>query len=252
LISFGGVGASNALYVDSIEVRGVLTNCISGLDYISVPSHISYDFGKYLAINTNLVIYFAQAYWNGYSIAEAIESASLEGGNGGNPNGTVVPGRLRWVPTYAGFYSSTNLVAGGVTNTVNAALAASADIDSNGSGYESGGVWYPTYNNSDPASHIFVPSELNFSFTTTNKPSRRSLLTWNTFPYATNYVYYTSSLLTNNWSLFTNFTSTEVFGPAYPVSVLDATDTNASRDIRFYRVEVAPLSADEWLLNPPQ
>ena len=259
LIKFGGAGSSNALYVDALEVRGVLTNGVNAA-YISGGSGISYDFSKYLAINTNLVIYFAQAYWNGYSIAEAIENASLEGGNGGNTNlqvlstnlyglvttnVVVVPGRLRWVPGYAGYFSSTNIVVAGVTNAVNAALAESGDIDSNGSGVNG----YPTYNNSDPATHFFEPQELNFALTLTNQPSRRLVLTWNTIPFATNYVYYTSSLLTNNWTLFTNFTSTSGFGPAYPVTV---SDTNLTQGIRFYQVKLQPLSADSWLLNPPQ
>jgi hypothetical protein len=259
LIKFGGAGSSNALYVDALEVRGVLTNGVNAA-YISGGSGISYDFSKYLAINTNLVIYFAQAYWNGYSIAEAIENASLEGGNGGNTNlqvlstnlyglvttnVVVVPGRLRWVPGYAGYFSSTNIVVAGVTNAVNAALAESGDIDSNGSGVNG----YPTYNNSDPATHFFEPQELNFALTLTHQPSRRLVLTWNTIPFATNYVYYTSSLLTNNWTLFTNFTSTSGFGPAYPVTV---SDTNLTQGIRFYQVKLQPLSADSWLLNPPQ
>jgi len=90
---------------------------------------------------------------------------------------------------------------------------------------------------------------LNFALTLTNQPSRRLVLTWNTIPFATNYVYYTSSLLTNNWTLFTNFTSTSGFGPAYPVTV---SDTNLTQGIRFYQVKLQPLSADSWLLNPPQ
>jgi hypothetical protein len=248
-IQFGGTGVSNALYVDALEVRGLLTNCVNAEpnntpNTVSVPSGISYDFSQYLAINTNLVIYFAQAYWNGNSIAESIETASLEGGNGGIIRNGVVqaPGRLRWVPSYAGFFSSTNIVVAGMTNAVNAALAESGDIDSNGSGSDG----YPTYNNSDPATHIFVPQLLDFMVTVTNQPSRRSVLTWNTIPFATNYVSYATNLLTPaaDWAVYTNFPSISAYGSSYPVSVFD---TNITHGTRFYKVVVEPMSVDSWL-----
>ena len=68
------------------------------------------------------------------------------------------------------------------------------------------------------------------------------MLTWDTIPFGTNYVYYASNLLTNNWLLYTNFPSTNVAGPSYPVTV---TDTNILRGIRFYKVLVQP-----WLTYP--
>jgi hypothetical protein len=220
---FNGTGTNNALYVDCLELTGELSYGITN----------SYDFSKYLSVNTNLVIYFAQALYNGVSIAERINNASLTGGKNGasTNNGVVTPGRLLWVPGYAGYFSSTNLVIGGVTNSFNAALAASHDYDSNGNG---------TPNNQD-ATPFFVPQLMNFTLTITNQPSRRSVLTFNTVPYATNYVTYTTNLLSGIWLPFTNFASTTVTGPAYPVSVFD---TNATRGVRFYRVQVNP-----WLLN---
>jgi hypothetical protein len=252
-INFGGAGTGNALYVDSLEIRGFFTNRVS-----APAGQISYDLAPRLVINPNLTIYFAQAIWHGLSIAESIENASLEGGNGGNPrlpvystnavvstvrgvtgtnwvvstNYVAVPGRLRWVPTYAGYYSSTNVVVAGGTNTVNIALATSTDLDSDGDG---------TYNAfENPA--FFEPEDLNFTLAVTNLPSARTVLTWNTVPFATNYVYYTPSLATNQWELLTSFASTNVTGPAYPVTVMD---TNVTRGLRFYRVAVSP-----WLLNP--
>jgi len=226
LITFtGATGTSNALYVDSLEFRDTLTNGI----------YASYNFTNWLALNTNITIYFAQAFVDGVSIAEKINEASLYSGeNGGSvSNGVVVkPGRLRWVPTYAGYFSSTNFVVDGVTNTYNAALAESPDIDSNGNGLA---------NAYDP-SPFFVPQEINFALTLTNTPAKAALLTWDTVPLATNYVYYATSLLSNNWSLYTNFLSSNVTGPAYPVFV---TDTNILKGIRFYKVTVAP-----WLTYP--
>jgi hypothetical protein len=226
LITFTGTtGTSNALYVDSLEFRDSLTNGI----------YNSYNFTNWLALNTNITIYFAQAYVDGVSVAEKINEASVYSGeNGGSvSNGVVVrPGRLRWVPAYAGYFSSTNFVVDGVTNTYNAALAQSPDIDSNGNGLA---------NAYDP-SPFFTPQQLNFSLALTNSPRPEALLTWDTIPLATNYVYFTSSLLTNRWTLFTNFTSTSVTGQAYPVTVAD---TNVLRGIRFYKVTVAP-----WLTYP--
>lgn len=259
-ITFRGAGSSNnALYVDCLEFRGALTNGVTGSNNVS---DISYDFSKYLAINTNLVIYFAQAYWNGFSIAENIERAStlnvttVAAARGVGANGSiisnisnnavvVVPGRLRWVPSYAGYFSSTNLVIDGVTNAVNAALAASRDIDSNGNG----GAFGPTYNNQNPALQFFEPQEMNFNITLTNLPVRQRLLSWNTVPYATNVVYVSTNLLNPNWQVFFSSTNGGPAGPYYPVSVAD---TNTSAAVRFYQVVVQPLSAESWLVNPPQ
>jgi len=189
-----------------------------------------------VALNPNITIYFAQATANGVSVAEKINKASLYSGkNGGtvDAHGNVTsPGRLRWVPTYAGHFSSTNIVVNGVTNTVNAALAQSPDIDSNGNGIA---------NAFDP-NPFFTSAQINFGLTITNQPSRQAVLTWDTVPLATNFVYYTSNLLTGPWQLFTNFSSVSATGPAYPVTV---TDTNILKGIRFYKVMVSP-----WLTYP--
>ena len=60
LITFKGAGTSNAIYVDSLEFRDYLTNGINN----------NFDCTAELAINTNLVIYFAQATVNGISVAK--------------------------------------------------------------------------------------------------------------------------------------------------------------------------------------
>ena len=174
-----------------------------------------------------------------------VSDAAIARGVGANgsiiSNGVVaVPGRLRWVPTYAGYYSSTNLVIAGVTNAVNAALAASRDIDSNGNGNAFG----PTYNNQNPALQFFEPQQMNFNITATNRPVRQRLLTWNTIPYATNVVYVTTNLLNPNWQVFFTSTNAGPAGPYYPVTV---SDTNNSAAVRFYKVVVEPLSAEAWL-----
>jgi hypothetical protein len=180
---FNGAGSNNALYVDELvledfSTQGNATN--------------SYNF-PWLQINTNMMIYFAQAILtNGISVARLIDQASLAGANGG--------GRLRWIYSYAGYYSSTNLTytnADGTvsTNTVNAALAQDTQIDSDGDGIP---------NASDPTPFL-LPSETKFTATVTNLPPKSVKVQWAAIPNATNYIYFKTNLLSPNWLAFTNF-----------------------------------------------
>jgi hypothetical protein len=165
-------GSTNAMYVDCLQVHGYASYTNRAGTSLSV-----------LAFNTNLVIYYAQALIDdGSSVAEKI--------NHFNGN------HLRWVPSYAGIFSSTNLVyPDGTTNTVNAALAGSSDIDSDGDG---------TVNSADP-SPILTPSQLHFVITVTNLPPKSVKLQWTTVANGTNYIYYKTNLLSPNWLPFTNF-----------------------------------------------
>lgn len=213
LITIKGSGTSNAIYVDCLEFKNVLTN---GL-------YNNFDFSQWLSINTNLTIYFSQALINGISVAEKIDTASVHSGRNG--------GRLRWIPTFTGDFSSTNFVVNGVTNSFNAALAESTDIDSNGNGVA---------NAFDANPFTPVPlsaAQVKFSLVESNLPPKAAVLTWNTIPVASNFVYYSSSLTSTNWQLFTSFQSTGISGTYYPVSV---TDTNITKGIRFYKVLVQP------------
>jgi hypothetical protein len=176
---FNGVGVSNALYVDRLILMDSATN--------SYNTTNTYNF-QWLKIGTNMVIYYAQALKNGVSVAEAIDNASRnQGANGG---------RLRWIYSYAGYFSSTNLVyPDGTTNTVNAALAGSSTIDSDGDGIP---------NNVDPTPFL-VSSQVAFTATLTNLPPLSVKVLWATIPQATNFIYYTTNLVTPNWLAFTNF-----------------------------------------------
>jgi len=213
VFTFNGAGVSNAIYVDYLEFDDAATN------------ETSYNFPG-LSINTNITVYFAQAMLNGVSVAEKIDNASRYNGRNN--------GRLRWVPAYAGHYSSTNIVyPGGVTNTVNAALAQSTDIDSDGDGIP---------NASDPTP-FFLASDLNFTETLTNVPPKSILLSWQTVPGATNYVYYTTNLVSTAWHTLTNFISPQPEGSsATNVSVLDSVNPAQPK---FYKVTVQP-----WLTYP--
>ncbi len=156
---FTGTGTSNALYVDYLELQGQVTNFNNG----SIPS---------VQINTNLVIYYAQAVANGVSVAN-----KLNGLNNGH---------LRWVSNYVGNFSYTSIVyPDGTTNYFNAALAASDKLDSDGDGIK---------NNIDPTP-FFVASQLNFSLTAvSNNPPVKVKLKWNSIPSSTSYIQFSSNL----------------------------------------------------------
>lgn len=215
VFTFNGTGASNAMYVDYLEFDDFATN------------ETSYNFPE-VNISTNMVVYFAQAMLNGVSVAEKIEQASLFNGRNN--------GRLRWVPSYAGHFSSTNIVyPGGATNTFNAALAQSTTIDSDGDG---------TLNYQDPTP-FFVASELNFTETLTNVPPLSIQLSWQTIPGATNYVYYTTNLSLPATNLLTSFISPSNVPPVggWPIKT-NLLDTVNPAFPKFYRVLVNPDSVD--------
>ena len=209
-IRFNGTGASNAIYVDQLVL----------LDFASYTNRIGENLPA-LIFNTNLVIYYADALLgDGTSVAEKI--------NHYNTN------HLRWVPTYIGHYSSTNLVYPvGVTNTVNAPLAQSSDIDSDGDGIV----------NSQDSTPFLVPSQLGFALTVTNTPALAARLQWNTIPLATNYVWFKTNLISPNWSLLTNFVSPLPYpSPAAAVTVFDPVNSTGQH---YYRVSVLP-----WVTYP--
>jgi hypothetical protein len=201
----GGTGVSNALYVDTLILLDAATNLASG----NIPE---------FTFSTNFVIYYAQALQNGVSVAEKINFANTN--------------HFRWVPTYVGYFSSTNLVyPPGVTNTVNAALASSTFYDSDGDGIV----------NANDSTPFLVPAQLNFNLTVTNRPPPSVRIQWTTVTSATNFLYYKTNLL-NPWSLLTNFVSPQPYpSPATNVWVFDAI-TNVPH---YYQVKVVP-----WLLQP--
>jgi hypothetical protein len=191
-----GTGTSNAIYVDALELR-------DGAGFRDAN-------GNWPALNldTNIVIYYAQATQDGVSIAEKLN----------HRNGD----RLRWISSYTGYYSSTNIVyPDGSTNTFNAALAASCNIDSNNNG---------VVNCSDPTPFL-VASQLGFSIGLTNTPGRTARLSWETIGGATNTVSYTLKLPPTNWLQLTQFVS----GPVnLRTNLLDP----VGKTNRFYKVTV--------------
>jgi hypothetical protein len=201
LFTFNGASVSNAIYVDYLGFINQATNR-DALGNMSV-----------LSINTNMVIYYAQAVIGGVSVAEKINHKNND--------------RLRWVASYAGIYSSTNIVYGGMTNTVNAALAQSVTIDSDGDGIP---------NAFDPTP-FFLSTDVNLALTITNVPTLKARLTWQTIPSATNVVYYSTNLA-SPWMVLTNF----ITPPAPPYSPINEILYDNPASMRFYQLGVFPNS----------
>jgi hypothetical protein len=109
MFTFSAASGGNAIYIDRLDLENFTTNYI-GNDLLGI------------SIDPNMKVYYGQAFAGGVSVAEKIDG--YEGG------------RLVWVKDYnCGFFSSTNVVyADGSTNRVNAALAMSCNIDSDGDG----------------------------------------------------------------------------------------------------------------------
>ena len=211
-LTFNGVGANSAIYVDYLELLDGATNLDNGQ---TGTNFISLNF------NSNIVIYYAQAVMNGHSVARQINHWNSD--------------HLRWVPQYAGHFSSTNIVyPDGTTYTFNAALAAAPHTDSNQNGIP---------NAYDPTP-FFVSSEVNFTGTTTNAPALETVLQWTSIPDATNIVLYTTNLQSASWLTLTNI----VNPPAPPYAPLTNTvyDPVNPAQPRFYKVMVYPNLTDYY------
>jgi hypothetical protein len=200
---------TNALYVDLLELKGATINA-------DIYGNLT---GVYL--QTNYTIYYGDAVWNGMSIAEQLNGRyGLSGTNGG---------RFCWVSNYnTGFFSSTNMTySDGSVHRLNRALATSCSIDSDGDGLVN-------CFDLDPVP-VATPATLALTAVFTNQPTRSVVLSWNTIPLATNYLYASTNLLlpTTNWQLVTQFLSDLTIGGRATV-----TDPLATNGRRYYRVGV--------------
>jgi hypothetical protein len=210
LFAFFHPDATNALYVDLLELKGVTATNVD-------------DVGNFIGIflQAGFTIYYGDAVSNGRSIAEQINGRyGFTGADGG---------RFLWVSNYnTGFFSSTNVTYtdGTGIHRLNRALVTSCTIDSNGNG---------TPNCLDPNPvPVSTPGGLGLKAVYTRTPVRSVVLSWNTLPRATNYLYGSWSLPpTTNWQLLTQF----VWPPALGTRV---TKTNAiqGNGPLYYRVGV--------------
>jgi hypothetical protein len=226
-IIFTGTAVSNAMYVDQLVLADAATNLVN--QNVSALGGNGGGAGD----NDNVIIYYARAIENvGTNVYDKSEKLNYKNN-----------GRLRWVPGYAGYFSSTNIVYTNIvgtvtnisTNTVNAALAQSNDIDSDGDG---------TNNLTDPTP-FFVSGEVNFKLTVTNKPPLTALISWQSIPAATNYVYYKTNLLSVNWQVLTNFVSPAAVPPVggWPITNIISDVVNPVSP-RYYRVGVKPNNSN--------
>jgi len=190
LFTFAGTSSSNALYVETLTLLDYTTDVDSGIE-----------------IAPNMRVYYAQAFAGGTDVSEALDGALSD--------------RLRWVPDYAGAFSSVQIAYSPTEKVVmNAALAASMTIDSDADGLVNG---------EDPTP-LYTGSQVNLKIGLTDGPPRKPLLTWATLPGAQNVVLYKDSGSVASWLVLTNFVST-----GNTASIVDA----GSGDVaRMYRVQV--------------
>lgn len=191
MFSLAGIGSSNALYVDYIELVNSATN-----------------FNAMFAVNPNLTIYFANA---------NVPVTKLDGAAGG---------RFRWVSSFTGPLSSTNITyPSGSNYTFNVALVRNKDLDSDGDGIV----------NSDDETPVYVSESAVLSVSLAGSQDLRALLSWNALAYSSNYLEFKASASETNWQLLTNFH----MGPyTWPVTIDDP--INRTGAARVYRLRVDP------------
>jgi hypothetical protein len=133
-------------------------------------------------------------------------------------NGTS-GGKLVWVPSYAGIFSSTSITyPNGITYQFNRALKAS-DIESNGQ---------------TPNFATQFPFDVNLSVVRSNKPPPVSILSWYAPSGSTNQLMVRTNLASTNWVTVTNFVQGSGAGE---VTVNDLGRTNSAN---FYKVLINP------------
>ena len=188
-----------ALYVDYLDLANYATN-----------------YQDAITVDEGCVLYFANA---------SIDPTKLN---------HLSDDRLRWVSTYAGPRSITNLVVGPITNALNIALVSSADIDSDNDGVAN-------VNDSTP---VWTAQDINLTIALTNLAAHVQVpvLTWNVLRsfdsggfqnYVTNSVEYVTSAGQTDWLTLTNFVSALGGAQSTLGHYIDRLGTN-----RMYRVRV--------------
>ena len=206
-LTFQGPDTTNqyALYVDFLDLRGwVLNNFLTALKF---P-------------NTNFTIYFA----NSSVPPQTLNNIYLNRG-----------GRLKWVYSYAGLFSSTNFTYvvtnayGVVSNTYafNVGLVQSPDLYSNGGGP-------PNADNPHP---VFAPLDVALDITELPGVPPKSVFSWWALADSTNRIEYATNLTAPQWTLLTN----SFFVNGTNTTRVSFTNT-ADGGFRIYRVREDPRS----------
>jgi hypothetical protein len=198
--SFSGTDTNNALYVDYLQLNNNATN-LDGL----TPG---------VGIATNMTVYFAAA------------NLPVEQVNG------KLNGRLKWVSTFAGPNSSTNItLANGQIMQVNLGLLTSQTIDSDADGIANG-------RDTAPFGGIRLASitVTNMPSSVTNLPPVQAEISWNGAAQTVYNVEFATNLMAPSWQLLTN-----VVNSASTNKVLTVLDMPAKTDEqRYYRVSYTP------------
>ncbi len=175
---FNGVGVSNAMYVDWLDLEDFAVNHdISGnFTALTFATNVT---------SPNLVIYYARATVGGVDIADKMN----------HKNGD----HLRWVPQYTGYFSATNIVyPDGTTNTLNASLIQSTTLDSNGNGIANAFDPSPIFTSNQWHVVIIPPNAGNTNTAT---------FEWHSIPAATNVIQAAGVMPPYVWQVLTNFVS---------------------------------------------
>jgi len=206
-LTFSGSGANNGLYVDFLDLRGAAQTNLESV----------------LALDKNIVIYFADA---------NVPAQSLDGkfADAQKPDG-----RLRWVSDFAGPNSSVDVLRlNGQTAKMNRALRFSTTIDSDGDGVPNGFDCYPYQ---DPTAWNCTGS--------TNGPgpmavlvnagtaSRSVAVSWSGLPSGIYQVEYTTSLSKAFWQTLPNYTNVPVTSGVIAIQDMNILSGDAQR---YYRL----------------
>jgi hypothetical protein len=189
LYTFSGAGASNALYVDYLELKSYTSNYLSSLQ-----------------INPGMRLYFGAA---------NLPAETLDGS---------FDGRLRWVRSYAGALSGTNVVlSSNQVIRVNRSLLASTTIDSDGDGVPNGQDARPF-------------DGVRLSVGLTNEPVSSVLLSWKPAAETLYQVDYSTNVITPEWKRLISVVS----GTNANEHVVVADPLAGSGPERYYRVTYTP------------
>lgn len=206
LFFFTGANGQNGLYVDLLDLTSL------GSNYLQL-----------IQIDPSLTIYYAAAKvgftppLNPAGIPQEPEEF-LDGQFGGH---------LHWVSSFAGPYSSVDVVINGVTVAVNRALRFSKIIDSNGNGI-------PNYY--DPFPFNSNPLVLSASLVQTNRQASGVGVSWNAAPQLNYQVEFSTDVQNPNWQPLTRYTSSAATNST--VTIWDSSAPAGAH--RFYRVKIMP------------
>ena len=208
-MTFSGTGASNALYVDFLDLRSAARNSMQSA----------------LAINTNLIIYFAAA------------NVTAETLDGQFADSLAPGGRLRWVRTFAGPNSSVAvLMLNGQTIQTNRALRFSQTIDSDGDGVPNAFDFYPfdaaAWNSGSTTNGFWSGVSVSGAGS-----SRTVALSWSAASGTVYQVEFATRLAPANWQPLSSYTN--LITTNGTIKILD-TNIPTGELQRYYRMRYGP------------